>query len=349
MPEKSGVLNVILLFLVLFVLKSCQAIFLPFFVALFLWVLIYILSSNYSKFFVERLRCPQCFDKISRVFAIMTIAGVVYFIVVGIKSNINDVVEVFNSSGYSQGFNDMMAKLQKFFHIETKITFSTLVSDIDIPKAINSLVQGFASLLSMSFMVVVYLLFILLEEKSISKKFPLLFSTEKKEKDARKMLEKIYSKIEVYMSVKLFTSFLTGVLGYAIMRWVNLDFAVFWAILMFLFNFIPTVGSVVASVFPIVYAMLQFNGNIASFLVVSIGILLVQVIIGNIVDPRVMGRRLNLSPLVLILSLVIWGSIWGVVGMFLSVPIMIILTIVLLQLPSTKRYAILLTKDGETF
>lgn len=349
MPEKSKALNVILLFIVIFILKSCQAIFLPFVIALFLWSLIYILSSNYSKFFVERLGLPEWCKKLSRVLAVFTIAGIVYFIVIGIKSNINDVADVFSSSGYRQTLDNVFLKIRDYFGIKTKITVNSLINDIDIPQAINSLVQGFASVVSMSFMVIVYLLFILLEEKSISNKFPLLFASVKKEKDAKKMIEKIYSKIEIYMSVKLFTSFLTGVLGYVVMEWVHLDFAIFWAILMFLFNFIPTVGSIIASVFPIMYAVLQFNGDLVPFLIVSIGIAVIQVVIGNIVDPRIMGRRLNLSPLVLILSLVIWGSIWGVIGMFLCVPIMIILTIVLLEIPSTKRYAILLTKDGETF
>ena len=349
MPEKSKALNVILLFVILFMLKVCQSIFLPFIIALFLWSLVYILSSNYSRFFIERLGLPEWCRRLSRVLAVLTIAGIVYFIVIGIKANINDVADVFSSSGYRQTFDRVFLKVRNYLGIKAKITVNSLINDIDIPRAINSLVQGFASVVSMSFMVLVYLLFIFMEEKSISNKFPLLFASEKKEKDAKKMIEKIYSKIEIYMSVKLFTSFLTGVLGYFIMKWVNLDFAVFWAILMFLFNFIPTVGSIVASVFPIMYAVLQFNGDLMPFLVVAIGITMVQVVIGNIVDPKIMGRRLNLSPLVLILSLVIWGSIWGVVGMFLCVPIMIILTIVLLEIPSTKRYAILLTKDGETF
>ena len=151
------------------------------------------------------------------------------------------------------------------------------------------------------------------------------------------------------MTVKLFTSFLTGLLGYIVMKFVHLDFAMFWAILMFLFNFVPTVGSIISSVFPIMLALLQFNGDLVSFSIVSIGIITIQLLIGNIVDPKIMGKRLNLSPLVLILSLVIWGSIWGVVGMFLCVPIMIIITIVLLQIPSTKKFAMLLTQDGETF
>ena len=147
----------------------------------------------------------------------------------------------------------------------------------------------------------------------------------------------------------MFTSLLTGILAFIIMKSVNLDFATFWAILIFLLNFIPTIGSIVSSAFPILFAVLQFNCDILPISIVTIGIIAIQLLIGNIIDPKIMGKRLNLSPLVLILSLVIWGSIWGVVGMFLCVPIMIILTIILLQFPSTKKFAMLLTEDGATF
>ena len=347
MPEKSKALNIILLFLILYILKTGQAIFLPFVVALFFWLLIYILSSAYSEIFVDKLKLPLWTRHFSRFLSIITIAGIVYFIGIGIETNINDVYQAFGS--YQKNMNAVFDKIQSMFGIEHKITFATIANDIDIPQAINSVVQGFASFLSQSLMVLVYLLFILLEEKSFSKKIPQIFSSKKKENDMKKMFDKIYSKIEVYMTVKLFTSFLTGLLGYIVMRFVHLDFAMFWAILMFLFNFVPTVGSIISSVFPIMLALLQFNGDLVSFSIVSIGIITIQLLIGNIVDPKIMGKRLNLSPLVLILSLVIWGSIWGVVGMFLCVPIMIIITIVLLQIPSTKKFAMLLTQDGETF
>lgn len=347
MPEKSKALNIILLFLILYILKTGQAIFLPFVVALFFWLLTYILSSAYSEIFVDKLKLPLWTRHFSRFLSIITIAGIVYFIGIGIETNINDVYQAFGS--YQKNMDAVFDKIQSMFGIEHKITFANIANDIDIPQAINSVVQGFASFLSQSLMVLVYLLFILLEEKSFSKKIPQIFSSKKKENDMKKMFDKIYSKIEVYMTVKLFTSFLTGLLGYIVMRFVHLDFAMFWAILMFLFNFVPTVGSIISSVFPIMLALLQFNGDLVSFSIVSIGIITIQLLIGNIVDPKIMGKRLNLSPLVLILSLVIWGSIWGVVGMFLCVPIMIIITIVLLQIPSTKKFAMLLTQDGETF
>ena len=150
------------------------------------------------------------------------------------------------------------------------------------------------------------------------------------------------------MLVKFFTSFLTAIITYIIMESVNLDFSLFWAILIFLLNFIPTIGSIVASIFPILLSLLQYNNTFVPFTIISVGIITTQLIIGNIIDPKLTGNSLNLSPLVLILSLVVWGHIWGIMGMFLSVPIMIIITITLFEFPQTKKIAILLSRDGET-
>ncbi len=347
MLEKSKALSFIVLFLALYLLKVAQSIFLPFVVALFLWCLIYILTTNYSKFFIKKLKLPIWSKYIARILAIITITGIIYFIVIGIKSNIDEVSNTFGR--YQKNMGDIFDKLQDYIGIKHKITFHNMIRNIDISNIINSTVQGVANFVRSSVMVFIYLFFILLEEKSFSKKIPQMFSSKKSEKDAKVLFEKIYSKIEIYVSVKLFTSLLTGILAYIVMKSVNLDFAIFWAILMFLLNFIPTIGSVISSAFPILLAVLQFNGDILPISVVTIGIISIQLLIGNILDPKIMGKRLNLSPLVLILSLVIWGSIWGVVGMFLCVPIMIILTIVLLQIPSTKKFAMLLTEDGTTF
>ncbi|MCR5506803.1 MAG: AI-2E family transporter [bacterium] len=347
MIDKSKALNFILLFLILYILKVGQSIILPFVVALFLWCLIYILTTNYTKFFVEKLKLPIWTRYIARLLAIITLAGIIYFIVIGIKSNIDDVSKTFGH--YQKNMGEIFDKFQSYFGLKNKITFSSAIRDIDIAKIINSIVQGVAGFVQSSMMVFIYLFFILLEEKSFSKKIPQIFSSKKKEKDAKALFEKVYSKIEVYVSVKMFTSLLTGILTYIVMKSVHLDFAVFWAILIFLFNFIPTIGSIISSTFPILLSILQFNGDLLSISVVTIGIVSIQLLIGNIIDPKIMGRRLNLSPLVLILSLVFWGSMWGVVGMFLCVPIMIILTIVLLQFPSTKKFAMLLTEDGTTF
>lgn len=135
-------------------------------------------------------------------------------------------------------------------------------------------------------------------------------------------------------------------LGYILFKALGIDFAAFWAVLLFLFNYIPSIGSIIASIFPIVITIVQY-GISYQFGAVAVGLLAIQFIIGNILEPTIMGSRLNLSPLVIIVSLMLWGNLWGLMGMFLCIPLTIAVMIILAQFPSTKNFAIILSGNGE--
>jgi predicted PurR-regulated permease PerM len=123
------------------------------------------------------------------------------------------------------------------------------------------------------------------------------------------------------------------------------DFAAVWGLLIFLLNFIPTVGSIVATIFPALIALAQSDGYTLFFLVL-LGIGALQICIGNILEPRLMGSSFNLSPVVILLNLALWNAIWGIPGMFLCVPFLIIVAIVLSHFPQTRPVAIMLSSDG---
>ncbi len=127
---------------------------------------------------------------------------------------------------------------------------------------------------------------------------------------------------------------------------IGVDFAFFWAFLIFLLNYIPTIGSLIATFFPATVALLQFGAYTEALLVLII-IGTIQVIVGNVIEPKIMGKSLNISSLVVLLALSFWGTIWGVVGMILSVPITVMLIIVLARFPGTRSVAILLSEDGK--
>ena len=127
---------------------------------------------------------------------------------------------------------------------------------------------------------------------------------------------------------------------------VGLDLAGFWAFVIFLLAYIPTIGSLLGVIFPALMALLQFGG-ISEFLIIAVGLGAAQLVIGNVLEPRMMGRSLNLSSLVVIVSLAVWGSLWGVTGMFLSVPITVVLMIILAQFKQTRPIAILLSANGK--
>jgi predicted PurR-regulated permease PerM len=146
--------------------------------------------------------------------------------------------------------------------------------------------------------------------------------------------------------MKTLICLLTGILSYIVLLLVGVDFPVFWAFLIFLFNYIPVIGSYVATLLPVIFSFLQF-GSFTPGLMVLIFVGAIQVVIGNFIDPRFMGNSVNLSPLVIILSMAFWGAIWGITGMFLSVPIMVIIVIAFSKMPRFRPFAILMSGNGE--
>jgi predicted PurR-regulated permease PerM len=149
----------------------------------------------------------------------------------------------------------------------------------------------------------------------------------------------------MYFAVKTGVSIVTGVLSYVVLALVGVDFALLWAFLIFIFNYIPYIGSLVATLLPAFFSVFQFADFLPALWII-IGVYAIQILVGSYIEPRIMGKSLNLSPLIVILSLSFWGAIWGVIGMLLSVPIISVLTIALAHFPSTKKIAVLFSEKG---
>mgnify|MGYP001804369230 CR=1 FL=1 len=127
---------------------------------------------------------------------------------------------------------------------------------------------------------------------------------------------------------------------------MGVDAAFFWAFLMFALNYIPTVGSLIATLFPALFSLVQF-GESRPFIIILAGLGLLEWVIGNVIEPKLMGKSLNLSPLVTILALIIWGQIWGITGMLLSTPITVVMVIFNSKFESKRSVAILLKENGD--
>lgn len=130
-----------------------------------------------------------------------------------------------------------------------------------------------------------------------------------------------------------------------VLRLVGVDFAAVWGLIIFLLNYIPNVGSAIGVVFPALLALVQFE-TLTPFVMVVLGLGTTQFVIGNVVEPAMMGSSLNLSSFVIILSLTFWGMIWGIAGMVLCVPIMVIIAIVCSNFKRLHWVAVLLSSDG---
>jgi AI-2 transport protein TqsA len=209
------------------------------------------------------------------------------------------------------------------------------------PKATLGLVGNLAgnlgSLLNNAFLLFLTVCFILLEASSFPHKVREAFG-HSPGIDAR--MDEIGESIRRYLGIKTLTSLLTGFLAYAILIILGVKFAPLWALIAFLLNFVPAIGSVLAAIPAVALAVVDNSGTTAAF--VALGYLAINISIGSFLEPRVMGEGMGLSPLIVLMSLIFWGWVLGPVGMVLAVPLTVILRIMLLSQPNTQWVAILL-------
>ncbi len=219
-----------------------------------------------------------------------------------------------------------------------------MARDLVHPGAVLTLVgdtvNSVAGVLSNFVLVLLTIIFILFEITQFPEKLRLAFGRQDRESDN---FAKITREVQRYLVVKTLISLATGVLIGAWVAIVGLDFPVFWGLIAFLFNYIPNLGSILAAVPALLLATVQLGLGEAAL--VGLGYVAVNVVLGNFVEPYFMGRRLGLSPLVIFLSLVFWGWLWGPVGMLLSVPLTMVVKILMENSEEFRWVAVLLAAN----
>ncbi|NJB87091.1 putative PurR-regulated permease PerM [Lewinella marina] len=226
------------------------------------------------------------------------------------------------------------------------ITLSALYGELDINEYLLSLLAAFTMATRQFLLVLLYTLFLLVEQHTFPQKLASLRLKPRRSARLQLLLGKLNQAIRAYIGVKFAASFATGLLSYFVIEYAGLDFAIFWAFAIFALNFIPTIGSIVATVLPSLMAFVQFD-YLTPFIIVAAGVGLIQLFIGGLLEPRLYGNALNISPFVIIFSLILWGLLWGVVGMLLCVPITFVLITFLAQFRSTRPIAVLLSRRGQ--
>ena len=204
-------------------------------------------------------------------------------------------------------------------------------------KLAGNLLAGFGNTMANAFMILLTVVFILAEEAGFGAK---LVQARGGNTAALEALERFNHAINNYMGLKTLISLLTGLLAYVLLLIIGVDYTIMWGLLAFLFNFVPTVGSILAAVPVVLLALVQLGP--LSALWTAIGYLVINTVVGNGVEPKVMGKGLNLSPLVVFLSLVFWGWVLGPVGMLLSIPLTIVVKIALEHNDDTRWIGLLL-------
>ncbi len=324
---------------VFYVLVVGKAFLVPLAVAVMLWYVINALSRNYVRVI------PWVKEKnwLTTTLSILSIGLFILFAVDMVQGNIEDVRS--KVPEYSENFRELTNKMVERFNLTRVPNVTEMASGIKISPIVSSLVSSVGGIIGNVSLVLFYVLFMLLEQGTFTKKIKAIFPDQDRRRSIMSILSHAQEDIQTYLWIKTLTSSLTGIASYIVLLMVGVDFAGFWAFTIFLLNFIPTIGSIIATLFPAVLALIQFD-TLFPFALVLIGVGAIQLLVGNVLEPKLMGNSLNVSPFVVMMSLTLWGSIWGIAGMFLSVPITVMLLIVFAHFERTRYIAILLSGDG---
>ena len=201
-------------------------------------------------------------------------------------------------------------------------------------------------ILSQASIVLVYVIFLLLEQSTLAKKLPKMFPNQSQQTEISEVLHSIGDNITYYVGIKSVISILLGVAIYVALFLLGVEYALLWALLSFVLNFIPFIGPLIAIVFPVITALLT-STDWTWIIAVTAVVAILQTIFAYWVEPKMMSNRLSISTLVVMLSLAVFGAIWGIIGMFLSVPLVVILMIIFGHFEKTRPIAVLLSENGE--
>ena len=333
------ILVILLIVTVLAISKISGKVSIQIMLSFFIFLLVLPLVSA-----LEKAKMPQWLaTAITVLVIILVVLFFVWFVFFSVDMLIQKVPD------YAARINDLDGLLKgiasKWIEIPEDVSFFSMlnvdwVGDVIMP-TLRSVSSSAISLLSTVLLVVLLTIFLLFERHTFIPK--LLSFIHKGEEDKLTVLwERIIRQVNKYITIKIFVSLLTGILFYVVCLIAKLDFAFLWGVLAVVLNFIPTIGSIIITVLVTVMAVVQYAPSIGWILFVGISAIVIQNLVGNFLDPKLSGNTLNLSPFIILVALSVFGYVWGIVGMFLAVPLLSILQIICANVDSTRPIAMLI-------
>jgi predicted PurR-regulated permease PerM len=338
-PNKLAVWSVILA-VTLTMLVVGRTFLIPLTIAILFWSLLDALRELFLRIAPGKHPMPGWIAMVLAILTVVLANALVYAILIGQVDALVAAAPV-----YQANFAELTTRLAGYLGVEQLPTVENMVGWLDLGGMFSWIGASAGTLLSHLVLIAIYVGFLLAEQHRIPDKLARLQRDAAKASQMQTLATDISSSVQKYIWIKTLMSLLTGVASYIVLFFVGVDFAAIWALLIFFLNFIPTVGSVVGVVFPALLTLVQFD-TLVPFFVIAVGLGLIQFVIGNVLEPAVTGRTLNLSPFMVILSLTFWGALWGVPGMFLSVPLMVVTGIVCSHFAGLRWIAVLLSADG---
>ena len=333
--------------LILYILKMTANIMIPLVIALFIFIVVNPVLSR-----LDKMRIPSF---LSMLITLILVVAVFFLFVYIFFVMVNMLLQTDTGlPAYAVRVQQLDRQLSAFiapYLDEDPVTFSILAY-LDINwygvamSSLTSISSKFISIISDAMLVLLYLLFMILERQTILPKLMAALPRGKVQRVSQ-MIARMNRQTAKYTFLKLIISVITGILFYFAAVITGLDFALVWGVLAVILNFIPTIGSIICTAGTIVMALIQFAPDWSNVIYVTVLMIGIEMVVGNIIDPKLQGVQLNISPLVILVALAVWGYIWGLAGMFLAVPLTSIIQIISANIPSLRPIAIMLSEGRD--
>jgi AI-2 transport protein TqsA len=277
--------------------------------AILVWAILNALAEM-----LERWRLPTA---LAWTCSLLLIAAALYLIARVLGNEADAVAD--EAPAYLAKLQTLSQSTLTFLHLGHAANFGDLLGTPNVANVIGQVAASAGSFLFTLAMIVVYVGFLLAEQRHLPEKLERLQQNPARRDEAGEVIHAIARQVQTYLGMCTLLSAIMAAATYALLVAMHVSFAGFWALVLFLATYIPTVGAI-GVLLPALMAMLQY-GSFAPFLIIVVVLGAVHFVLANIVSTILLGRTLNLSPLGIILSLSFWGLIWGIAGLFLAVPI----------------------------
>lgn len=305
------------------VLKLLADIFIPLVIAYF----IFFAFSPMHSFFTKK-GVPLFVIILLDILIVLLVTGGISTLIIDSFSQLGDQLPQYEkkldslvkATASSMGLRDPQLK---------NFSIRKLIMGIDYKLLAGSLFSSTFSFLGSLFLVLFFYIFVVTGHSKIFKAFQKRFMQspgEKKNSSVHDTFNEITDQVQKYVTTKFLISLFSGIIEGCIIWMFGVDFALVWGVIIFLFNFVPNIGSIIGIVFPVTIALVQFE-SVGYAAILLLVLIVVDTIIGNYLEPKIFGDRLGLNPLVVLLALLLWSYIWGITGALLSVPLTSVLKI----------------------
>lgn len=332
---QTGFLGIIAFALILFMLVQARFIL----IALAIAIIIFSLTSD-AIGAIARRGVPNW---LATTLAVAGIAGGLMWVSTTIVAQINQVV--LTAVAYAEQAQAAIPDLTQWMGPRAQDTLLSAIRNVNFTGYIRSLASQAGNILSGSVLIILFVGFMFAERIWFPSKIARLTGGAAQGRHVRQIITSIMHRVNRYLIVKTGVSAVTAGAVWAVFKLAGLDLAGPVAMLTFILNFIPSVGSIVATLIAFLLTFV-LSGDVTLTVMVGLACAAIQFVIGNVLDPMLLGQTLRLSAFGIILSLAFWGSTWGIPGMFLAVPIMVAIMIVCAHIPWLHPVAILLSREG---